>query len=385
MIRSRMFILSASKLTIHFFFKPHLRELTKYFDQTLAYNPNNDSYLPSLNLPIREHSIPIMRKISLWYDLKALLYICYFLWREKFDIVVTVVPKAGLLGMIAAWLMQVPLRVHIFQGEVWASRRGLMRWLLKTMDTVTARLATHLLVVSASELEFLERESVIPVGKAKLLGEGSISGVDVERFQTNPELRTLLRNKLKIPENAVLCVFLGRLNIDKGIHDLVKAFTISGSYLENIWLIIAGPDEDNIATSLLKLVPDSLLKRILIFGFTDKPEDFLAASDLLCLPSYREGFGTVILEAAAMALPAIGTKIYGISDAIHDKETGVLIPVGDVQALSEAISRWCQNPEERKRLGANARDRVVANFDQKKVVERYVRHLVEVGYKTPPS
>jgi glycosyltransferase involved in cell wall biosynthesis len=373
-----MFMLTATRLAIHFFFKPHLKELDKYFDITLAFNPHLDDYLEPLGLPLRELSVPLERKISPWNDLLALFKLTRLFGRERFDIVVTVVPKAGLLGMLAAWLTRVPRRVHIFQGEVWASRRGPLRWLLKTIDGLTARLATHVLVVSASELAFLENEGVVPIGKAKVLGSGSICGVDTERFKVDPIARVRVRRMLGIPERAIVCIFLGRLTFDKGLVELVKAFTLSASRQPDLWLLMAGPDEENMRIRMRELVSEEINKRMLFSGFTHNPEQILAASDLLCLPSHREGFGMVIIEAAAVGVPAIGTRIHGITDAIEDRQTGFLVPLGDVDALAEAITFWSESPQALAIYSKAARERVILKFEQQKIVASYVEYFLEL-------
>lgn len=373
-----MFVLTATRLAIHFFFKPHLKELDKYFDITLAFNPHLDDYLTPLGLPVKELYVPLERKISPWNDLSALFILSRLFWRERFEIVVTVVPKAGLLGMLAAWLTRVPRRVHIFQGEVWASRRGPLRWLLKTIDGLTARLATHVLVVSASELAFLENEGVVPIGKAKVLGPGSICGVDTERFKADPIARAQIRQKFGIPERAIVCVFLGRLTFDKGLVELVKAFVLIASRQTDLWLLLAGPDEEKMRIRLRELVPDEMNQRMLFSEFTQNPEQILAASDFLCLPSYREGFGMVIIEAAAVGVPAIGTRIHGITDAIEDGQTGLLVPLGDVEALAKAITLWCENPQELALYSKAARERVISKFEQQKIVANYVEYFLEI-------
>jgi glycosyltransferase involved in cell wall biosynthesis len=322
--------------------------------------------------------VPLERKISPWNDLLALFKLTRLFGRERFDIVVTVVPKAGLLGMLAAWLTRVPRRVHIFQGEVWASRRGPLRWLLKTIDGLTARLATHVLVVSASELAFLENEGVVPIGKAKVLGSGSICGVDTERFKLDPIARVRVRQVLGIPEQAIVCVFLGRLTLDKGLVELVKAFTLSASRQPDLWLLMAGPDEEKMRVRMRELLPKEMNQRMLFSGFTQNPEQILAASDLLCLPSHREGFGMVIIEAAAVGVPAIGTRIHGITDAIEDRQTGLLVPLGDVDALAEAITFWSVSPQALAIYSKAARERVISMFEQKKIVEHYVEYFLEL-------
>lgn len=371
----RMCMLAATPLTIHFFLRPHLRELARHFEVTLACNMRSDAYLPPLELPVREVDVAMERKIAPWRDLVALSGLCRVFARDRFDIVVSVVPKAGLLGMMAAFLFRVPRRVHIFQGEVWASRRGPMRWLLKFMDGVTARLATHVLAVSASEKSFLEQQGVVRPGRVQVLGAGSICGVNLDKFRPDAAARTRVRQTLGIPQEAVLCIFLGRLTADKGVQELAQAFSQSGADRTDLWLLMVGPDEEGMEARLRALLPPALSARMLIHPFTQEPEQILAAADFLCLPSHREGFGMAILEAAAVGIPAIGSRIYGVTDAIEEGRTGLLVPVGDSVALAEAITRWCELPQERRQYGAAAQDRVQSRFVQKDVVEGYVEYF----------
>ena len=373
--RPKMCVLTTTPLVVHFFLKPHLRELARHFDVMLACNFLSDSYLSRLDLPVVEVSVSLERRIVPWRDLLALFELFQLFRRERFDIVVTVVPKAGLLGMFVAWTLRVPRRVHIFQGEVWASRRGPVRWLLKWADGLTARLATHVLAVSSSERNFLEREGVVSLNKAQVLGEGSICGVDTAKFRADPSARAKVRVKLGIPDDAVICIYLGRLTTDKGILDLAQAFARVAANRSELWLLLVGPDEERMNSRLCELVPEQIQSRMVIRGFTEKPEEFLAASDFLCLPSYREGFGMVILEAAAVGIPAIGTRIHGITDAIEEGRTGRLVPVGDVDALTEALTQCCEQPGERRRFGAAAQKRVTSLFEQKIVVDRYVEYF----------
>jgi glycosyltransferase involved in cell wall biosynthesis len=133
-----------------------------------------------------------------------------------------------------------------------------------------------------------------------------------------------------------------------------------------------GPDEEGLRVKLMASVSPEHFSRIIFSGYTDTPETFLSASDFLCIPSYREGFGVVVIEAAAISLPAIGTNIYGLSDAIVDGETGLLVPPRDVIKLSQALYFLTTDRLAREQMGKNARERVVSDFDEKIVVSRYV-------------
>lgn len=368
----KMCMLAATPLSVHFFLKPHLIALSHHFEVTLACNPKNDAYLPPLDLPVRQVAVGIARKISPLRDLIALFELYGLFRRERFDLVVSVAPKAGLLGMLAAFLAGVPCRVHFFQGEVWASKRGPMRILLKTMDRVIAQVAHHVLAMGPGERRFLEVQGVTSLGQVQVLGSGSISGVDLERFRPDPEARSSLRKTHGIPDDAVVCLFLGRFTADKGVFDLVSAFAMCSEKNPRLWLILAGPDEEGVSPRLRSALQGETVRRMLIEGFTRTPERYLAAADFLCLPSYREGFSVVVIEAAAVGIPTIGSRIYGVSDAIVEGVTGLLVSPGDVPQLAAALSRLADDGVLRARLASAGRARVENEFEQTKVVAGYV-------------
>ena len=366
--------LAATPLTIHFFFRPHLTALAKIFDVTLICNFKIDSYAPNLDLPVTEHDIEIERKISIKKDLVALFKLIQFFRVQSFKLVVSVAPKAGLLSMLAAFFTRVPNRVHIFQGEVWASKQGIQRLILKYADKLTANLATHLLAVSQSEKLFLIEQGICSKAKINVLNHGSIGGVNLERYQFDAKTKEAIRAQLDIPQEAVVAIFIGRMNPDKGIYDLAKAFRSASLECANLWLLCIGPDEDQVLPIVFKLLGEAISKTRII-GFVDNPQDYMMSADFICLPSYREGFPVVILEAAALALPAVASRIYGVSDAVLDGNTGVLVDLADVNGLSAAIQHLVQNPLVRKKLGANAQHRAKSSFSSEAVVSSYINYL----------
>ncbi len=165
---------------------------------------------------------------------------------------------------------------------------------------------------------------------------------------------------------------------DKGILDLAEAMAKIALKFPNLWFIVAGPDEDKITEHFLSLC-GAAKARVIITGFTKEPEKLMAAADFICLPSYREGFGMVVIEAAAAELPAIASRIHGITDAVVDGQTGLLFASGEVDELATLILRFAEDTELRKTLGQNARERVKKHFDQTDVVGRYVNFFRELG------
>lgn len=380
--RKKICMLAATPLTIHFFLKPHLVQLAKNHDVTLMVNLKNDSYLPPLELPITIIDIGISRKIAPISDLLCLMKLVYLFHKTKYDLLITVVPKAGLLGMLAGLVARIPQRLHIFQGEVWASKSGINRKVLKLTDKVTAFCATNLLAVSQSEKKFLVDQRITTAKKIKVLGAGSISGVDITKYSSVITERVKIRKKLVIPDDAVVVIFVGRICRDKGVYDLCNAFSTLDIQCPNLWLLLVGPDEESILSTLLYGLGKSS-KRTKVIGYVSNPEVYMAAADFICLPSYREGFGVVVIEAASLGLPAIGSNIYGLSDAIQDGITGILFEKGSVESLRRALVTLYDNIALRRSLGDSAKDFAMSNFDTKKVIDRYVTYIEELLFELP--
>lgn len=367
-------IISASPLTIYFFLKPHIKELSKSYAVTLIYDPANDSYLGDLNLNVQVLPVRMARKLNPFKDLLS-LYDLYQIFRvNKFDLVLSVAPKAGLLAMISAFFSSNAIRVHIFQGEYWASKTGFLRLILKKSDYLTALIANKVLAVSDSEKRFLVLEGIVSDQKITVLGDGSIGGVDIERHRFSDSNRQEVRRKLNIPQDATVLLFIGRIVPDKGVYELTQAFSQCYLACPNLYLLLVGPDEDGIGKKLVPKKSD-LQDRFRMVGFTEHPEEYFSSADIFCLPSYREGFPVSILEAAAAGIPSIGTEIYGISDAIINGVTGVLVQPRNIQSLVDAITYLYQEPDIRRTFGKNALDRVTKSFGENAVVHRYVQYF----------
>lgn len=370
-------IVVSSPWAINSFLYDQIMHFSKSHDLTVVTNTVEP---PELLLPkgiVTLKHVNIVRKISLINDIIALYKLVVLFSGGKFDLVYSVTPKAGLLAMMAGFLVRIRSRIHIFTGQVWVTQSGVKRLFLKVMDILLAKLATHLLTDSSSQRQFLINEHVVDPDKIKALANGSISGVDLNRFQKNSKVRSKIREELYIEEDELVFLFIGRLNPDKGVLDLVDAFMLISNDCDHVKLIIVGPDEANMRDQiLLKMESKSINLRLITY--TEHPENYMNAADVICLPSHREGFGSVVIEAAAVGIPAIGSDIYGIRDAIENRVTGLLFPVKDIQALYFAMKKLIIEPDVRLEFGIAARGRAERLFSQEFVTLSYVEYFEQV-------
>ncbi|MEC4747379.1 glycosyltransferase [Methylomicrobium sp. Wu6] len=320
------------------------------------------------NLNARFIPLAIERKISPSRDILALVQLFGWFRRERYDLVHSIMPKTGLLTMLAARIAGVPRRLHTFTGQVWATKQGWKRRFLKMFDKLIVVLATHILVDSPSQRDFLVAEGILRENQGIVLGQGSICGVDGEIFKPDAEVRERIRTQLDIGLSQPVILFLGRLNRDKGMLDLASAFVEIARKHADAVLVLVGAEED-VPYARIQEICGEYRTRLRRVSYTPNPEHYMAMADIFCLPSYREGFGQVIMEAAAAGIPAVATKIYGITDAVADQETGILYPAGNVEALILSLSRLIENSDYRRRLGNAAQARALSRFSSRQIID----------------
>ncbi len=359
--RPRICIVVAAPMTLKAFMLGHMQALARIAEVTVVadFAPEDGTF--PWPVAIIRVAIPIARPIAPVADLRALRALFRLFRRERYDLVHSITPKAGLLSMLAGALAGVPLRLHSFTGQVWVTRTGLMRTLLKSADRLIARLATHVLADSLSQREFLIAQGIVAASKSAVLAHGSICGVDTARFKPDTAARERIRSSHGIPSGAVVFLYLGRINRDKGLLDLAHAFAEAGARHPDAHLLLVGPDEGNLSAALSSAA-GGCAARLHSAGLTDRPQEYFAAADVFCLPSYREGFGATIIEAAAAGVPSIGSRIYGITDAIVEGETGLLFEAGSVQQLEQSMRTLAGDAGLRARMGVQARERATRDF-----------------------
>jgi glycosyltransferase involved in cell wall biosynthesis len=360
---------------VNSFLKGHIRASAQKWSVSIISSPDGAELLSDIEarfVPLR-----IERKVSPWRDLCAWMQLMILFRRERFDLLHSIMPKTGLLTMLAGCLSGTPGRMHTFTGQVWANKQGWQRMALKMCDKLIVSFATHILVDSRSQLDFLVSEGVLKPGEGKVIGYGSICGVDPDRFYPDAQIKSMVRRELNINQNAMVLLFLGRLNRDKGLLDLAAAFAEIARHKPDTVLLLVGAEEDVPFMRIQEIcgAGRDQLRRV---GFTPHPERYMATADIFCLPSYREGFGQVIIEAAASGVPTVASRIYGITDAVEDGLTGLLFPPGNIAELTKALLALIEDQALRQKMGLAARQRILERFSGENITREQVLLYEEV-------
>lgn len=320
---------------------------------------------------ITTHAVTMSRRISPVADLFALLKLIRMLRSAHFDATHAHTPKAGLLLTLAAWICRIPVRIYHVHGVPWRSRTGLAGVLLRWSEWVACHASTQVLCVSHSVARALVDHRMCRAADCDVPAGGSSNGVDaLERFvplSTRPEAADAaraVRQQHGIPDGSLVVGFIGRLAQDKGIRELASAWAEVRAEMPDAHLLIVGPED------AADPVPEATLRQLRadasvhVHGVDWNAPPLLHAMDLVVLPTYREGFPNVLLEAAASGLAVVATTVDGCVDAVSHGITGTLVPPRDPHALAEAMLTYLKNPALRAAHGASARAHVLEHFSK---------------------
>lgn len=340
---------------------------------------------------VETYAVEMPRSIAPLRDLWALREIVRILRQIHPEIVHAHTPKGGLLGMIGAYLAGVPVRIYHMRGLPLVGASGSKRALLRWTERIACTLAHRVICVSHSLREIAIRENLCPAEKLAVLAGGSGQGVDAKRrfAPASDAARTgfQVRARWSIPDRAPVVGFVGRLVRDKGVIELEAAWQRLRADYPDLHLLLVGPFEpqDPVPVDVRSRLEGDA--RVHLAGMDWETPPYYAAMDLLVLPTYREGFPNVLLEAAAMELPVVATRIPGCVDAVEDGVTGTLVPVKDVDELVTAIRRYLGDPALRLRHGVAGRARVLHKFRQEAIWEamykEYLSLLAARGLSLP--
>ena len=324
---------------------------------------------------IRVIVVPMKRDFAVASDLKCLWKLYRIFKREKFDLIHYNTPKAALLAGLAGRMVGCRALLYTLRGLGYTAFGGLKREVGKLCEKAACRCAHNVIAISNSLKTEAVREGLLAADRIKVLGAGSSRGVDLEKFRINNRTMTAAKNirqQLGIGESDVVIGYAGRMTEEKGIIELAKAFMNLKAVHSNLHLIMMGHLDQR---KPLEAENRELLERsqgIHLLSFKDNVSDYLAAMDILVLPSYREGFGNSLIEASAMGLPVVATDIIGCRDAVINGKTGILVNPREIKCLEDALAWLIDSPASRKTLGENGRQWVTNNFDRRTVWARLI-------------
>jgi glycosyltransferase involved in cell wall biosynthesis len=330
------------------------------------------------------YNIEVPRQISLVADLRSVFSLVQFFRKHQPQIVHSIMPKAGLVSALAAFVARVPCRVHTFTGQVWATQTGLKARMLMAFDQLITNLNTHVFTDSSSQSDFLYTHGIMKNQKAiPVLGYGSLSGVDLAVYDRAlySDFAQKFKSEQGVPSSDFVFLYLGRKSKDKGVYDLIQAYDrlIQKGY-SGCRLLLVGPVEDDQYGKVLAGLPAQTQSTITDIGKVSDPQKYFAIADAFCLFSYREGFGTVVIEAGAMGIPVMGTRISGLVDSIDDNFTGKLFEVKNIDQASKIMEQLLTEKSLSQQLGIHGRQRVEERFSAT-VVYQFLKKFYQENLK----
>jgi lipopolysaccharide/colanic/teichoic acid biosynthesis glycosyltransferase len=320
--------------------------------------------------------VSMTRKITPVSDLLCVFRLMRIIIEFKPDIVHTHTPKAGLLGMMAAWICRVPVRMHTVAGLPLMEKSGLLRWILIQIERITYCCATDVYPNSYGLKTYIEN-NILDTPKLKIIGMGSSNGIDTAYFSRNESLENQaleIRTKYGIASGDLVFSFVGRVVRDKGITELAGAFRKfrqDARLQSKVFLVIVGPleqDLDPLDDQVLEFLRDD--DHVTLAGYQSDVRPWLMASDIFVFPSYREGFPNVVMQAGCLGIPSIVSDINGCNEIVEDGHTGIIVKPKDESALYNAMLKLAENEPIRSRLASGARQKIQQDFDQRNVWEK---------------
>ncbi|SMO83643.1 Glycosyltransferase involved in cell wall bisynthesis [Chryseobacterium rhizoplanae] len=369
-LKTKLVRITTVPLSLKILLKGQHRFMSEHFDVIGVSSPGKELDEVKKDEEIDVIAIDMSRKITPLKDIKSLWSTYRFLRKEKPQIVHTHTPKAGIVGMLAAKMAGVPHRLHTVAGLPLMEVTGVKRQVLDLVEKLTYASATQVYPNSKGLSDYIIEHKYTDKYKLKVIGNGSSNGIDTSFFspeQVSDDQKSLLKQQLKIKDTDFVFVFVGRLVGDKGINELIKAFSALNKQenQQRSKLLLVGPLEQE----LDPLYPETLNEiennpDIVSVGFQKDVRPYFAISDALVFPSYREGFPNVVMQAGAMELPSIVSDINGCNEIIVENENGVIVPVKDSESLREEMEKMILDKDYYQKLKKNARPMIEDRFEQ---------------------
>jgi len=374
MLRPKLVRITTIPASLNSLLKNQLKYMNQYYEVHAVSSPGERLEEVKKREGVFTHAIYMTRTLSPFQDLKLLFQLIKLIRKERPLIVHTHTPKAGTLGMLAAKICGIPVRMHTVAGLPLLETKGLKRTLLNTVEKITYRCATGIYPNSFKLKEIIVQNGLCKESKLKVIGNGSSNGIDSNYFDPaniSETTKQELKEKIGLKDADITFCFIGRIVKDKGIKELIKAFAINAEKYKNIKLVLVGSAER--AIDPLDKETEQIITshpQIYAAGVQADVRPFLAVSDIFVFPSYREGFPNVVLQAGAMGIPSIVSNINGCNEIIENNVNGIIVPVKDVHSLTDAMRYLIDNKDARHRIASACRNIIVSHYSQAYIWEQ---------------
>ncbi len=363
-------------VTLYITYKSFLKELSEYLHKQGNYEISlicNEEECVKKDLPeyVKYYPVNIKRGVSLSI-FKTQRQIKKIIKENKFDIVQYSTPNAAFCTSIASKRAKTPVRLYCQWGIRYMGFSGLKRAFFKNLEKVTCKNSTIIEAESHNIREFSISEKLYSYNKSCVIWNGSASGVNLNKFNVKKkeEWRKYRRKEFGFSEGDVVFIFAARLTADKGVNELLEAFCGIENQYNNAKLIVVGGDDNVNSINQVLLAKAKESRNVIFTGRVENVEEYYACSDVFVAPSYREGFGLVVIEAAAMGLPAIVSNVPGQVDAIEVDKTGILCEVKNATSLREAMEKMLVDSKRREQMGNHAITYAIENYEQQVLFEK---------------
>lgn len=365
-----------SLTTVDITMEPFIITQVKYmlergWDVTIICNMK-PAFIERIPKGVKYYNVPMERTFNLMTAIKCTCQLIKIFKKEKFTMVQYAATHAALYSSFASWLTKIPVRMHLQWGIYNYSEMGLSGYIYKFVEWLTCKFSTVIRPVSHKNLQIAIDEGLFKEGKGKVLGQGGTVGVDLEEYPLaeKANICSEIRKHYGIPADDYVFGFVGRISTAKGNNELLQAFKMITTKYPNVSLLLVGEDEGSIDRDLMDWAIEN--EKVVVTGRVLHSEipQCMAAMDCLVHPTYREGFGMVLQEAMAMAVPIITTDIPGPSEVIEEGKSGVLVKPQDIDSLYDAMKSAVVNPERFAEYGKNGRKRAEECFARTVMLER---------------
>lgn len=379
-MKKKLIRITTVPVSLKVLLKGQLNFMAQYYDIVAVSSGDSDFDEALKQENVRGVAINMSRKITPIKDLLALVKLIALFYKEKPFIVHTHTPKAGTLGMLAAYVCRVPHRLHTVAGLPLLEATGKKRKLLDFVEKITYRCATRIYPNSVEMKKIILHNSYTSASKLRVIGNGSSNGIDTQYFSTGQvkELVGILKSELEINKDDFVFCFVGRIVRDKGIEELIGAFQRLSEFYSQIKLILVGNYEKQL-DPLTPMIEQTIEHHPMIrfVGFQNDVRPYLVLSDAFVFPSYREGFPNVVMQAGAMGIPSIVSDINGCNEIIQQGVNGHIIPVKDKDALYNSMEYFICNKDKVIEMAQHSREIITQRYERE-----YVWNCILEEYKS---